>query len=159
MKIHEIIKEDFDDDSRDMKNPIRNVSGEDYFDQWDEITGAFIDKFSDELKPLFTADREAWRNRYKELIDKLRDMVSTKVDIPISDLTGSESHLDGKHLQAIIGGKSKKGLPVVLKTGDVNFIIDGNHRVAAAHQSGKKTVPVNLIDFDKAIKIATNFKR
>jgi len=70
--------------------------------------------------------------------------------IPVAKIVGTEEMIDGEHLNALIQGKrTTDSVPLTIKMGDKYYIMDGNHRAAAALNRGDKTTPAFVFDLSK----------
>lgn len=59
--------------------------------------------------------------------------------IPVSKIVGTEDMLDGEHLEALVQGERQAdSMIMTVKIRDKYYIMDGNHKAAAAMKRGEK---------------------
>jgi hypothetical protein len=153
MKICEIIEERWDDVERQFENPVPHDPDkmEDAFEFMDEIDGTLSELYKQEhnMNKFSSADE------YAKAIVEQRNKYGEIKDIPIDAVLATETHLHKDHIDSILKGsvaKSSSGLPILYKMGNVFFVGDGNHRVAAEKIRGSKTVKALVLDGDKILK-------
>ena len=149
MKIFEVTQDEQEEDRRRKPNPLNggivDDSAWDAFDDFDDELAAIVSELKHQHPGLKHSDY------HKMSIDAVIDTVRPTV-IPIDQLTSTEPGYNAEHVATIdLNGHS---LPIVYQINGLNVIADGNHRVIAAHLSGKKQVKVNLITVDNVVAVA-----
>ena len=151
MKVQDILNE-FDDEERQFENPVAHDPSkmEAAFEFMDDIDGALAQAYMQEhgLKE-FSSGAE-----YAKALQEQRKRFGEVVDVPLNRILASETHLHKDHIDQIIKGgdvKSSSELPILYKMGDIYFVGDGNHRVAAEMLRGGKSVKALVLDGDKIL--------
>lgn len=80
-------------------------------------------------------------------MDKGMHQIGQVESIPISKIVGTEDMLDGEHLEALVQGERQAdSMIMVIKMRDNYYIIDGNHKAAAALKRGEKNTEAFVFD-------------
>ena len=67
--------------------------------------------------------------------------------ISVSDIVGTEDMLDGEHLTSLVQGTDQPDdLPITIKMREKYYILDGNHKAAAALIRGDKNITALVFD-------------
>lgn len=121
---------------RDYPNPLPSVRIDDprfenWFDRYDAVISSKFHQVPNTPQEYVDAMNGVWKRYGKS------------IDVPIDQIVASEPLLSKSSLA---GGYSEP--PRIIKIDDIFFIIDGNHRVVRAHQSGNSTVQAIVLDAD-----------
>ena len=67
--------------------------------------------------------------------------------IPVSKIIGTEDMLDGEHLEALVQGERQAdSMIMAVKIRDKYYLMDGNHKAAAAMKRGEKNTEAFIFD-------------
>lgn len=67
--------------------------------------------------------------------------------IPVSKIVGTEDMLDGEHLEALVQGERQAdSMIMAVKIRDKYYLMDGNHKAAAAMKRGEKNTEAFVFD-------------
>ncbi len=133
------------DDVRRMPNPLFKVSASqlsDHFERAEELDRAMIRIGLGGKEP--TTGQEHMKG-----LALGRRKFTQLARLPIASLLSTEPKLEKEHIEALVRGddvKESSFMPIIFRLNDGDWIVDGNHRVVAAHLKGEKEVPVELLD-------------
>ncbi len=136
MKITEILKEYEsrygEDEGRTLKNPLPHITGD------DRLFGHIFDLYDDTVGEIAsTLDIADNPTKWK----KATSMAATTHTVPIKDIVGTEKYLDPR-------GAKSRDLPVLVLYEGKYYVLDGNHRVYAAHANGEKAIQASVIQVE-----------
>jgi len=150
MKVQEIIHED---QEREFPNPVPFNQSKvyDVFDLADEVEGELVSLYKQEHGiDEFVSGRE-----YGKAAKIQRQKYGKIADIPINNITSSESHLYKPQVDALVSGaqiKTSSDIPILYKVGNEYIVGDGNHRVTAELLKGNKSVKALVLDLSELSK-------
>lgn len=137
--------EDDPDTNRDIPNPIYNVPVHrlnDHFERAEALDKALV------RIGLGGKDPEGGAEYVKGLTLGRRKF-SQLARLPIAGLLSTEPKLESAHIDALLKGtatQESSDLPIIFRLQDGDWIVDGNHRVAAEKMKGADEVAVELLD-------------
>lgn len=153
MKVQDILNE-FDDEERQFENPVPHVNAMKM-----EAAFDFMDAIDEVLQKAYKQEHgiQEFSNgiEYGRAIKEQRKKFGEITNVPLNKILATETHLYKDHIDQIIKGgdvKSSSELPILYKMGEIYFVGDGNHRVAAEMLRGKKSIKAIVLDSDRILK-------
>lgn len=121
---------------RDYPNPLPSISSDDpRFENW-------FDRYDEVISSNFHREPNS-PQEYVDEVDGVWKRYGKSINVPIDQIVASEALLSKSSLAGDYNDP-----PRIIKIDDILFIIDGNHRVVRAHQSGNSTVQAIVLDVD-----------
>ena len=157
MKVQDVLNEELEDVERQFENPVAHDPSKmgDAFEFMDDADGALAQAYKQE----HGIERFPTGEEYGKALQEQRRKVGEVVDVPLDRILASETHLHKDHIDKIIKGgdvKSSSEFPILYKMGNIYFVGDGNHRVAAEMIRGGRSVKAIVLDGDKILKQIEN---